>query len=994
MKRKAFLSSLLLLSALTLAGCNPGAESSAEASSGGTEQSSQPSGGTSGSQGTISSHDAGATQAYMDQLYANSENGHLYYHYLRYDNSAASYAGWDVWAWQYGPSAGEGTRFNWAGRTTNQNSDTKEATGDALVDEFGGAFIDIDLNATYDGGWDASDKKMGGSVTSFAGATRVGLQIVKSESRLSGSGFWINDGGNLVLDLADYKVEKDNKVFYHCFVLENKVQKTKQTYPIGGADLTDPFATDDGNSITKGLDKYNDVDWSTTAPLQATSEEFLKGKEILENGAGVGYQIMVSAFADSDGDGFGDIYGIDQKLNYLEDLGVNAIWLTPIQLSDSYHGYDIMDYNQVDPKFGSAASPNVVGGRVTAESAMKDYKDLLKHAHEKGMVVVMDLVLNHTSTTNTWFINSSQLDAEYRGFYQWGNHVTDPDVTEEKYWYPYGETVYSYYAKFGTGMPELNYSCNSTRAAMKAVALNWMEIGVDGFRMDAVKHIYMSDEADKAATDTIISDVSASGDYSSNLTKNLHFWRQLALDVKSVYPNAFFVGENFDGHAYHCAPFYEGFDSIFDFYSYFNLTSAAAKSHTPGVPVNAATFLGATSGSAVTDCNGTSYHYQSDSKWDLTHVLGVNNKYRTGGTAPDNANGFSMINGAFTSNHDIARCINRVAGTAYNADGLTAQGTITQNNYAQMLELATDVEIAELMLPGCTWIYYGDEIGMTGNWLANATSANDGYADLAYRQPMKWVDNGKVADGSFTTEYGVTGSGMVVSWDNINSTSLVKSVADVTANGDAHFDAIKAFANLKSATPSLIRGNFSASANLGANVYDVTRTLGDSTVRVIVNFTNSTVNPNATGEVLASYKGATAAMVPAHGAVAIRVSGGSNPQPATLDIEEGKIYLDYSKYTWWVNDDVSYAYFLNDNNEAVGLAMPGTKMTLASASLYVYSVEVPQGATKVHFIRYGQGQIYNQTNILTIGSNNYYTLTGESSGKYTGTWSAKPVTVH
>ncbi len=69
-------------------------------------------------------------------------------------------------------------------------------------------------------------------------------------------------------------------------------------------------------------------------------------------------------------------------------------------------------------------------------------------------------------------------------------------------------------------------------------------------------------------------------------------------------------------------------------------------------------------------------------------------------------------------------------------------------------------------------------------------------------------------------------------------------------------------------------------------------------------------------------------------------------------------------------------------------------MTLASASLYVYSVAVPEGATKVHFIRYGQGQIYNQTNILTIGGNNYYTLTGESAGKYVGTWSSKPVTVH
>jgi 1,4-alpha-glucan branching enzyme len=102
----------------------------------------------------------------------------------------------------------------------------------------------------------------------------------------------------------------------------------------------------------------------------ATSPKFLKGdssSSYLQNGAGVGYQIMVASYADSDGDGFGDIYGIDQKLDYLKNLGVNVLWLTPIQVSDSYHGYDIADYTMVDPKFGSSKSPAAVasGGVVT-----------------------------------------------------------------------------------------------------------------------------------------------------------------------------------------------------------------------------------------------------------------------------------------------------------------------------------------------------------------------------------------------------------------------------------------------------------------------------------------------------------------------------------------------------------------------------------------------------------------------------------------------------
>ena len=87
---------------------------------------------------------------------------------------------------------------------------------------------------------------------------------------------------------------------------------------------------------------------------------------------------MVSSFSDSDKDGFGDIYGITKKLDYLENLGVKALWLTPIQLSDSYHGYDITDYETVDPKFGSKVSDAAIanGGEVTTATALADYKQL------------------------------------------------------------------------------------------------------------------------------------------------------------------------------------------------------------------------------------------------------------------------------------------------------------------------------------------------------------------------------------------------------------------------------------------------------------------------------------------------------------------------------------------------------------------------------------------------------------------------------------------
>ena len=378
----------------------------------------------------------------------------------------------------------------------------------------------------------------------------------------------------------------------------------------------------------------------------------------------------------------GDIYGIIQKLPYLEELGVEVLWLTPIQLSDSYHGYDISDYTQVDPKFGSKTSPNAIDGEVTPATAMEDYKDLLSAAHEKGMAVIMDLVLNHTSTSNVWFMRSANLDEEYRGFYQWGNHETDGEnISEEKHWYPYGDHAYSFYAKFGSGMPELNYSYVPTREAVATMAKQWCEIGVDGFRIDAVKHIFMNDEVKQSSNDTIINDISLNSetqklqDYSSNLTKNLHFWRSFIADVKESYPNTFFVGENFDGHAYHVAPFYEGFDSMFDFYSYYNITNGAANAlnATIGNPITSWDGLHPGSNySAATDNDpnkGVSGNTSSTGaikyggSWDYENVLKAYEKYRTGGDEVSSSTGYSFIGGSFTSNHDISRPINRVAGS-------------------------------------------------------------------------------------------------------------------------------------------------------------------------------------------------------------------------------------------------------------------------------------------------------------------------------------------
>ena len=871
---KKVLLSFLLAPLLIIPSCGGGSSSG---ESGG--------GGGSG----VPSHDTEEVQKYMDNLKETSSANHFYLHYYRFEQKASDFNKFDVWSWAEQPKHGEGYRFDWNGRTTSK--DRMSASGDATIDDFGYVCCDIDLTQEYDGGWNDNAKTMGGKKTDYyyyedgkkVGLDEViGFQIVVSATRNKkeeGAKFWSNDGGDQKVVLSDFALtNKDGSTSYHVFATQDQVSNLTATPPM---EHEDPFANDDGNNYTYGKAQYSDVNFKVTAAKQATSPLFLNGSgkdpdttngdasKILKYGAGVGYQIMVSSFADSDGDGFGDILGVTKKLDYIKGLGVNVIWLTPIQLSDSYHGYDISDYTQVDPKFGSKASEHSKDTKPTSASAMEDYKDLLKEAHKRGMAVVMDLVINHTSPTNKWFISSAQLDKDTRGYYQWGNHEKDKtNITEKKCWYPYGDHVYSYYAKFGSSMPELNYNYIATRAAVASIALNWCELGVDGFRMDAVKHIFMKDEAKVESGDVVVNDVTTKADYSSNLTKNLHFWRQLAKDVKSQYKNCFFVGENFDGNAYNVAPYYEGFDSCFDFYSYFNITSVAAKANNSSLAYNvtAHNFIGN---------GGTSKHdICGQVTWDLEHVLAKNDSYREKGKA---------INGAFTSNHDIARTINRVAGTKYDSNGLTAQGNINNaTDYAKFDKLATLVQITELMLPGCTWIYYGDEIGMTGNFPQYeaktdsqgkkiAFTAESPYADLYYRQPMKWVQNGKMGDGSMTTFYSVTGSGVTVGWkendpkemqedniyvwDDMNASTNVKAA---TQTSD-HKTAITAFATAKGTSNELITGGIhSVSGDSTPYCFKFTR---GNNYLVVVNMGSSAVSVSGYSQVVAKFGTASTSSV-------------------------------------------------------------------------------------------------------------------------------------
>lgn len=196
------------------------------------------------------------------------------------------------------------------------------------------------------------------------------------------------------------------------------------------------------------------------------------------------YEIFVRSFSDSNGDGIGDFNGITEKLDYLNDgdpntnsdLGINAIWLMPINTSPSYHGYDVINYFNVNPEYGT----------------FEDFKRLLSEAHERGIKIIIDLVLNHTSSENPYFVSASNsVDSPYRDWYIWS------DTSNGDHWYSSGNggTPQYYYAYFSAQMPDLNYRTPEVTEKMKKVVSFWInDVGVDGFRVDAAKHLIEEDK--------------------------------------------------------------------------------------------------------------------------------------------------------------------------------------------------------------------------------------------------------------------------------------------------------------------------------------------------------------------------------------------------------------------------------------------------------------------------------------------------------------------
>ncbi len=252
------------------------------------------------------------------------------------------------------------------------------------------------------------------------------------------------------------------------------------------------------------------------------------------------YEVFVYSFYDGNGDGIGDIPGLIEKLDYIndgddttrEDLGFNGLWLMPIMPSTTYHKYDVTDYCNIDPEYGT----------------LEDFKKLIKECHDRDISVIIDFVMNHTSSKHTWFVTAceylqgldgrepSEEECPYFGYYHFSQNQ------ETGYWYQVPGTDWYYEGKFWSEMPDLNLDNKAVREEFGKIVDFWLDLGVDGFRLDAAKE-YESDAT----------------------TANVEILSWFNDMVKAKKEDAYIVAEVWTDIGTYAKYYESGIDSVFNF---------------------------------------------------------------------------------------------------------------------------------------------------------------------------------------------------------------------------------------------------------------------------------------------------------------------------------------------------------------------------------------------------------------------------------------------
>jgi glycosidase len=253
---------------------------------------------------------------------------------------------------------------------------------------------------------------------------------------------------------------------------------------------------------------------------------------------GITYEIFVESFADSNGDGKGDIKGMTSKLDYLKDLGVEAVWLMPMNPSPSYHKYDVTDYYGIHPDYGT----------------MDDFKTFVAEAHKRNIKVLIDMVLNHCSNQHPWFKDAMKNEnSPYREYFVWTHKddpqvklladKTNPDSRNRNRWNKVEGSEYLYYSYFGGHMPDLNFDSPKLRAEVFKIGRYWLtEVGIDGFRLDAARHIFPDERA----------------------RESQEWWVYFLSEMRKVKKDVYLVGEVW-ASTDKVAPYLKGIPALFNF---------------------------------------------------------------------------------------------------------------------------------------------------------------------------------------------------------------------------------------------------------------------------------------------------------------------------------------------------------------------------------------------------------------------------------------------
>jgi glycosidase len=408
---------------------------------------------------------------------------------------------------------------------------------------------------------------------------------------------------------------------------------------------------------------------------------------------GVCYEIFVRSFYDGDGDGIGDLRGVIQKLDYVNDgdattgsdLGASCIWLMPIDPSPSYHGYDVTDYYGVNPVYGTE----------------QDFRDLMAAAHRRGIHVLVDLVLNHTSSQHPWFKDALlRPDSPYRSWYLWSDSQGAPNEWGGYNWHRSPVRDEYYYGFFSSQMPDLNWASPDVMREMEHVADFWLrDMGVDGFRLDAVRHLVEE------------------GGRTANVPGTHRVLREYGAHVREVSPRSFTIGEVFDSTDVLMSYYPDQLDAYFAF----QVANAIIAAVNGGRTGNLTASVMELQGNVPND------------RW-----------------AP------------FLRNHDQTRTMTELHGDVARA------------------KLAASLL---LTLPGVPFVYYGEEIGMTGD-----------KPDPRLRTPMHW---------SRDRAAGFTAG---LPWEPLQADSFTANVAVEDTDPASLLNHYRRLIHLRAATPALGAG--------------------------------------------------------------------------------------------------------------------------------------------------------------------------------------------